>query len=144
MVVGRDLDAVDQLGEELLHDVGAGVVDHALDLDADLADELAARKLGDGGTQLGDQLIAMRGELVSAGGQLGDARGAEIGGHRASLERAQVAVEGGDRLAKLGLGARVLGFEAGPLVADLGVDLVDALFEDLEPAEGVEQAGADG
>ena len=46
MVVGRDLDAVDQLGEELLHDVGAGVVDDALGLRADLADELAAGGLG--------------------------------------------------------------------------------------------------
>ncbi|MDA8391798.1 MAG: hypothetical protein M0Z87_03155 [Actinomycetota bacterium] len=144
MVVGRDLDAVDQLAEELLHDVGAGVADHALDFGADLADELAARNLGDGGTQLGGQLLAMRAELVSASRKFGDAGCAEIGGHRASLEGAQVAVEGGDRLAKLGLGARVLGFEAGPFVGDLGVDLVDALFEDLEVAEGVEQAGADG
>ncbi|MDA8393161.1 MAG: hypothetical protein M0Z87_10305 [Actinomycetota bacterium] len=93
---------------------------------------------------MGGQLLAVRGELVSAGRELGNARRAEIGGHRASLERAQVAVEGYDRLTQLGLGARVLGFEVGPLVADLCGDLADALFEDLEPTEGVEQAGADG
>lgn len=118
------------------------MVDDSLDLDPHLVDQLAAWQLGRGGTQLVSGLVAVCRQLVSAGGELGDARGADVGGHGAGLKCVQVAVEGGDGLAQLCLGACVFGFETRAFVADLGVHLTNAILEEFDAREGFEKVGA--
>jgi hypothetical protein len=68
VAVGGDLDAVDELFEDLFDDVWASGGDGVFDLGDELVELVGARELRCGGAQLAGEAVAIYGELVAAGG----------------------------------------------------------------------------
>ncbi|MGZ4452980.1 MAG: hypothetical protein ACXVWX_08635, partial [Nocardioides sp.] len=79
--VGADLDAVDELPEQVLHRDRVTVIQRVADLRDGVGKEVGVRKGGSRRMQLGGEVDVMGAELVSLGGQVVDPFGAQVRRH---------------------------------------------------------------
>ncbi|MBA2507578.1 MAG: hypothetical protein H0V32_02475 [Nocardioidaceae bacterium] len=144
MAVGRDLDAVDQEVEQVLDGCGCAVVDRGAEQFAD-SFELFARGNGrGGGAGLCGEFVAAVDEVVALLGQFFYAGSADLVGHVAGFEGAQVAVERGGGVADLGFDAGQLVGQVGLVAVDLGDGLGDGVLEQVDVGVGVKHGVDDG
>ncbi|MBW3604377.1 MAG: hypothetical protein KY460_05575 [Actinobacteria bacterium] len=141
--VGVDVDSRDESGEQVLDEVGWAVVDGVPEGDGHVF-ELVARWWTRGAVERGGELVAVLGEFVTLGGEILDAGGAHLLGHGGGLERAQVAVERGGRVADLRGGGGEFGFEARAVVVVVCAGRGECLLEVIEVAVGVDERVDDG